>query len=201
MNFHFSTGSLLVLLDHVGLEAVEVGNAQDGGSVGVELLLRVLVVVALALKTDADAAGDILHTELPDLLVKLGVQAHIVSAHGLLCELDYLLHTPGRTLLESEAVDTLVQVDSVFALVSTKGQRTVTTSSGGLAFVRTESRARLPLRLVRGSHGVRVKNDHLSASRCTHAHIHVLLYRSRAIFNQGSWSRCRYRQSCRPRAA
>lgn len=37
----------LLLVDNGGLETVEVGDAEDGGGVGVELLLGRLVVVAL----------------------------------------------------------------------------------------------------------------------------------------------------------
>lgn len=38
----------LLGVDDGGLEAVEVGDAEDGGSVDVELLLGVFVVIALA---------------------------------------------------------------------------------------------------------------------------------------------------------
>jgi hypothetical protein len=42
-----STSLHLLLLDDSGLQSVEVGDAEDGGSVGVQLLLGRLVVVSL----------------------------------------------------------------------------------------------------------------------------------------------------------
>lgn len=109
--------TLLVLLNDSGLQTVEVRDAQNRRRVGVQLLLRLLVVVALALKTHTDAARRVLHTELPDFLIQLRVQAHIVRAHCLLCELDHFLHTPRGALLELHAVHALVKMNGVLALV------------------------------------------------------------------------------------
>ena len=70
----------------------------------------------LTLQSHSKPAWDILNTELPDLLVELWVNTDILGAHGLLCELDDLLDTLWRTLLESDVVDSLVQVDGVLSL-------------------------------------------------------------------------------------
>ena len=70
----------------------------------------------LTLQSHSKPAWDILNTELPDLLVELWVNSHVLGTHCLLCELDDLLDTLWCTLLESDIVHTLVQVDGVLAL-------------------------------------------------------------------------------------
>jgi hypothetical protein len=50
----------------------------------VELLLCALVVVTLALETDADPLGGRLDTSGPDGLVEAGGEADVLDAHGLL---------------------------------------------------------------------------------------------------------------------
>lgn len=58
--------------------------------------------------------GNALDTLRPDSLVELGVEANVLGAHCLLCELNYGLDGMGSSLLEGTAVHTLVQMDGVF---------------------------------------------------------------------------------------
>ena len=95
---------------------MEVRDAKHRRGVRVQLLLSILIVVTLALETHADTARHVLDTQLPDLLVELGVKTHVVRAHRLLRKLDDFLHTPGSALLELPLVHTLVQVDGVLTL-------------------------------------------------------------------------------------
>ena len=67
------------------------------------------------LKLHAYPVGDGLDALRPERLVELGVEADVGGAHRLLSELDDRLDGPGGTLLEGAAVDTLVEVDGVFA--------------------------------------------------------------------------------------
>ena len=67
------------------------------------------------LKLDAYPVGDGLDAALPESLVELGVDADVRGAHRLLCEVDDGLDSPGSALLEGAAVNTLVEVDGVFA--------------------------------------------------------------------------------------
>jgi hypothetical protein len=46
-------------------------------------VLRLLVVVTLAIKTDTDAVWDVLNTTAPDSLVQLGVNTDILGTHSL----------------------------------------------------------------------------------------------------------------------
>lgn len=59
--------------------------------------------------------GHALDTLGPDRLVELGVEADVLSAHGLLGELDHRLDGMGGTLLEGATVHAFVKVDGVFA--------------------------------------------------------------------------------------
>lgn len=70
----------------------------------------------LTLQPYANPPWHVLHTELPDLLVELGVHSHLLGTHGLLGELDHLLHSSRGTLLELSVVHSLVQVDRVLSL-------------------------------------------------------------------------------------
>lgn len=79
----------------------------------------------LTLKSHSDPAGDLLDTELPDLLVELWVDSHILCSHCLLRELDDLLDTLWSTLLEGDVVCALVQVDRVLTLVVQKSEAEV----------------------------------------------------------------------------
>lgn len=55
-----------------------------------------------------------LDTLCPDGLVKLGIEADVLGAHRLLCEVDYRLDGMRGPLLEGATVYELVQVDGVF---------------------------------------------------------------------------------------
>lgn len=64
---------------------LEVGG-RDDRDLGVELLVggRVLVVVALAVKADAEAVGHVLDALAPDGLVDRRLEEDLLGAHGLL---------------------------------------------------------------------------------------------------------------------
>jgi len=104
----------LCVLDNGGLETLGVLDV-DGLDVGVELLLGALLIVTLARDADTEAERNTLDTTLPDLLVQLGVEADVASAHGGLSEGLDLLDGAGSALLEGNTVNTLVQVDGVLA--------------------------------------------------------------------------------------
>ena len=101
--------------------------------VGVELLLRVLLVIPLpydtqphqrmhslykqgprTLKLDTDPTRWRLDATFPELLVQTGVDADVCRAHRFLGECDDGLDGMGRPLLEGAAVYPLVEVDGVF---------------------------------------------------------------------------------------
>ena len=67
------------------------------------------------LKLHAYPVGDGLDTLRPQRLVELGVKADVRGAHRLLRKVDDGLDGPGSTLLEGAAVNTLVEMDGVFA--------------------------------------------------------------------------------------
>ena len=89
-------------LDVGGLETLE-GVNLDVLDVGVELLLSVLVVVALAGDLQAHAVGDRLDTTGPDGAVELGGKTDVRGAHVLSGELANALDGLGGTLLEGAA--------------------------------------------------------------------------------------------------
>ena len=76
---------------------------------------RLIVEKLRTLKLHAYPVGDGLDALSPESLVELRVKADVGGAHRLLSELDDRLDGPGGTLLEGAAVDTLVEVDGVFA--------------------------------------------------------------------------------------
>jgi hypothetical protein len=69
----------LSILNDLGLKTLGVLDV-DGLDVGVELLLGALLVVTLTGDANTEAERNALDTRLPDLLVKLGVEADIVGA-------------------------------------------------------------------------------------------------------------------------
>lgn len=73
-------------------------------------------VKQLTLQPDSESGREATNTELPDLLVELGVDTDVLDTHGLLRKLLHLLDSLGRPLLELDVVDALVQVDRVLAL-------------------------------------------------------------------------------------
>lgn len=103
----------LLGVDYGGLQAVEVGDAENGCGVDVELLFGIFVVVALAFQTNPQSSGQATDATLPNLLVQLGVETNVLDAHCLLCELDHLLDGCRSTLLELNIVHALVQMDGV----------------------------------------------------------------------------------------
>ena len=94
------------------MKTLEGGNLNELGK-GVKLLIGLLVLVALAAESDTDAGGGLANTGGPDVLVELGVDADVLGAHGLLCELLDGLDGAGGTLLEGGLVDHLGKVDGV----------------------------------------------------------------------------------------
>ena len=70
--------------------------------------LRTLKLHAYPVRNGLDALR-------PQRLVELGVKPNVRGAHRLLREVDDRLDGPGSPLLEGAAVDTLVEVDGVFA--------------------------------------------------------------------------------------
>ena len=67
------------------------------------------------LELNSYSVGNRLDTTGPQRLVEFGVEPDIRGAHCLLGELYNGLDGMGGTLLEGAAVDTLVEVDGVFA--------------------------------------------------------------------------------------
>jgi hypothetical protein len=67
---------------------LEAGHTLHNRGHDVELLLCALVVVTLALETDADPLGRGLDTSGPDGLVEAGGEADVLDAHGLLSKGD-----------------------------------------------------------------------------------------------------------------
>ena len=80
-----------------------------------DLLVRLLVLVALACQPDAHAEGGVAHALRPQVLVKLGVEAHVLRLHRLLRKLAELADGARRALLEGCTVQPLVKVDGVLA--------------------------------------------------------------------------------------
>lgn len=80
-----------------------------------DLLVRLLVLVALACQPDAHAEGDVAHALRPQVLVKLGVEAHVLRLHRLLRKLAELADGARRALLEGDTVQPLVKIDGVLA--------------------------------------------------------------------------------------
>eukprot|EP00420_Gonyaulax_spinifera_P039102 CAMPEP_0197869692 /NCGR_PEP_ID=MMETSP1439-20131203/518_1 /TAXON_ID=66791 /ORGANISM="Gonyaulax spinifera, Strain CCMP409" /LENGTH=154 /DNA_ID=CAMNT_0043488535 /DNA_START=118 /DNA_END=581 /DNA_ORIENTATION=+ len=87
------------------------------------LLLRVLVLVALAAHPDANTPGNVANAVAPDELVQLGVDSYIFREHGLhgkyADRADGLRSTP----LELNPVDALVHVDRVVAVTGSMALR------------------------------------------------------------------------------
>jgi len=82
---------------------------------GVQLLLGILIVVAAPFAAHTDTVWQVLNTLAPNSLVKLGVHANILSAHHLGGELADGTDGTRSTLLESAAVEALVEIDGVLA--------------------------------------------------------------------------------------
>lgn len=83
--------------------------------IAVQLLLRALLIVTFPRDAHTQSIWNALDAGLPDLLVQLGVETDVASAHRYRGELLDLLDRAGCSLLELDAVDSLVQVDGVFA--------------------------------------------------------------------------------------
>eukprot|EP00639_Heterosigma_akashiwo_P005957 CAMPEP_0194567818 /NCGR_PEP_ID=MMETSP0292-20121207/6140_1 /TAXON_ID=39354 /ORGANISM="Heterosigma akashiwo, Strain CCMP2393" /LENGTH=143 /DNA_ID=CAMNT_0039417661 /DNA_START=44 /DNA_END=477 /DNA_ORIENTATION=- len=96
----------------LGLEALEVSDL-DVLHQGVEGLLRVFVLVALAAQANAHAVGDVLDALGPDELVELGIDSHVACAHHLSGEGLDLADGLGGLLPEGGLVQPLVKVDGV----------------------------------------------------------------------------------------
>merc|ERR1719384_2182390 len=87
----------------------------DVGDKGVELVDAVLVLVPEPGEADPHPEGDAPHALGPDGLVQPCVDPHVLGSHLLLCKLLDLLDSSGSPVLEADAVEPLVEVDSVFA--------------------------------------------------------------------------------------
>ncbi|CAH0373173.1 unnamed protein product, partial [Pelagomonas calceolata] len=81
----------------------------------VQLLGRLLVLVALPRQPHAHAVGHVPDALRPDVLVEFRVNSHIRRLHGLLGEFFDLADGPRRLPLEGDAVEALVEVDRVVA--------------------------------------------------------------------------------------
>ena len=94
----WSTSALCSLLVNSDcLKALEVGS-RDVLDKSVQM--RLIILSALAGKTDADAVRGVLHTTAPEELVHGGVNADILGVHGLLSELPQSTESLRGTLLE-----------------------------------------------------------------------------------------------------
>jgi hypothetical protein len=69
-------------------------------------MLGILLIVALALKTNTKTTGNVLDTMAPDSLVELGVNTDILGAHLLLSESADSLDGGGGALLEGPTART-----------------------------------------------------------------------------------------------
>jgi len=87
--------------------------ARDVGNEGVELVVSVFALVALALDLNANARRHALDAMRPDGLIQRSIEANVASAHHRLRELSDLLDGLGSTVLEGRAVQAFVQVDGV----------------------------------------------------------------------------------------
>lgn len=67
------------------------------------------------MESDADSVLDISNSALPDGLIQARVDTNIVGSHGLLGELSDCVNCFWCPVLESDAMNALVQVDGVFA--------------------------------------------------------------------------------------
>merc|ERR1719235_2846433 len=77
------------------------------------LLLGILVFVPLTRHTHSHTPRHVPDTIAPDLLVELGVDAHVLRAHDLRGELANGPDRPGRPLLEGDLLHVLVEVNRV----------------------------------------------------------------------------------------
>ena len=98
------------------------GSSQTGepfrdvysSNIGIHFFLSVVVVVSSALDLNSKTARDVLDTVLPHGSVKLHVKTNVRSFHLLLGEGSDLLDGSLGTLLESDSMKPLVQINGVF---------------------------------------------------------------------------------------
>lgn len=83
----------------LGLQALE-GVDIDNRDQGVQLVAGLLILVALALQTNAHAMRHVAHTLGPDGLVQLSIDADILSLHQLGGKLLDFLDSARGALLE-----------------------------------------------------------------------------------------------------
>ena len=86
-----------------------------GSNITIHLFLGIFVVVSSALDLNSKTAWHVLNAVGPNSSVELDVKTNVRSLHFLLGEGADLLDSASRTLLESDAVKPLVQVNGVFA--------------------------------------------------------------------------------------
>lgn len=99
-------------LDGGSLEALG-GLASYVRYVAVKLLLGTFLVITLSCDSDSQSVSWCADSLLPDLLVQLWVETHILGSHMLKCELLDGLDCPWRSLLELHSEDVLVQMNCV----------------------------------------------------------------------------------------
>jgi len=112
----------LLALDVDSLSSLEVGTG-DVCDERVQLVGRVLVLVALTRETHAHSERHVPDALGPHVLVETSVDANVRCAHLLLGEPTYLLYRARRPLFEPDAMDALVNVDGVFTSRDLIGHR------------------------------------------------------------------------------
>ena len=90
---------LPLFVNELSLEILE-GGDRDVCHVGIQLLLGILVVIALASTSNTDAVLNGFDALDPDLLIQAGVDTHILCSHHQLCKGLDGLDGMGCTLLE-----------------------------------------------------------------------------------------------------
>ena len=91
------------------LEAVDLQMLDQA----VEFLLGVFVIVLLAAHPNADLAGNILDTSVPDKAVQAGVDTDVLCEHFGLSEPADVANGAGSSLFKLDTLEAFVQVDGV----------------------------------------------------------------------------------------
>merc|ERR1711917_42327 len=95
------------------LELLE-GVDWDVSDQSVKFLGRVFVLVSLSVKPGTDSVLNVSDSTFPAGLVQTGVDSDIIGTHGLLGKLSDGINGFWCPVFETDTVDTLVKVDSVF---------------------------------------------------------------------------------------
>ena len=76
----------------------------SNGHEGVELFLRIFIVISLASNADSHPPWDTSDTPAPDVLVQLHIHSYVLCPHGLLCKFPNLLYGIRSLLLECAVI-------------------------------------------------------------------------------------------------